>query len=141
MTSDAHRRDECETPRLAQSAQRSVLKLGQRTGGSVFSSRRRHTEFDCDWSSDVWSSDLDDQGRDLHVVEAVEDVVAGQCPQRRDQARRLQSVPGDLLQELRPQGSWLVEEAAEDAMPQARSEEHTSELQSQSNIVCRLLLE
>src|SRR5688572_31419968 len=27
------------------------------------------------------------------------------------------------------------------AMPTARSEEHTSELQSQSNLVCRLLLE
>src|SRR2546430_6672666 len=27
------------------------------------------------------------------------------------------------------------------APPQARSEEHTSELQSQSNLVCRLLLE
>src|SRR5256886_10370788 len=27
------------------------------------------------------------------------------------------------------------------AFPQARSEEHTSELQSQSNLVCRLLLE
>src|SRR2546430_7284366 len=25
----------------------------------VFSSRRRHTRFDCDWSSDVCSSDLD----------------------------------------------------------------------------------
>src|SRR2546430_8458279 len=28
-----------------------------------------------------------------------------------------------------------------DAAPTARSEEHTSELQSQSNLVCRLLLE
>src|SRR2546430_6287025 len=28
-----------------------------------------------------------------------------------------------------------------DATPQGRSEEHTSELQSQSNLVCRLLLE
>src|SRR5205085_8871270 len=27
-----------------------------------FSSRRRHTRFDCDWSSDVWSSDLTDRG-------------------------------------------------------------------------------
>src|SRR2546427_3059738 len=27
-----------------------------------FSSRRRHTRFDCDWSSDVCSSDLDRQG-------------------------------------------------------------------------------
>src|SRR5688572_31388516 len=26
-----------------------------------FSSRRRHTRFDCDWSSDVCSSDLDHQ--------------------------------------------------------------------------------
>src|SRR5579859_2017012 len=30
-----------------------------------FSSRRRHTRFDCDWSSDVCSSDLGDRG-DLH---------------------------------------------------------------------------
>src|SRR5256886_9166093 len=28
-----------------------------------FSSRRRHTRFDCDWSSDVCSSDLTDRGR------------------------------------------------------------------------------
>src|SRR2546430_16911721 len=28
-----------------------------------FSSRRRHTRFDCDWSSDVCSSDLVRQGR------------------------------------------------------------------------------
>src|SRR5688572_32772730 len=28
-----------------------------------FSSRRRHTRFDCDWSSDVCSSDLDRQRR------------------------------------------------------------------------------
>src|SRR5256886_17466599 len=27
-----------------------------------FSSRRRHTRFDCDWSSDVCSSDLETQG-------------------------------------------------------------------------------
>src|SRR5688572_32719774 len=28
-----------------------------------FSSRRRHTRFDCDWSSDVCSSDLAPEGR------------------------------------------------------------------------------
>src|SRR2546430_10453888 len=28
-----------------------------------FSSRRRHTRFDCDWSSDVCSSDLSGEGR------------------------------------------------------------------------------
>src|SRR2546430_6495276 len=32
-----------------------------------FSSRRRHTRFDCDWSSDVCSSDLDRDGRDRRV--------------------------------------------------------------------------
>src|SRR2546430_10233722 len=30
-----------------------------------FSSRRRHTRFDCDWSSDVCSSDLHSRGRGI----------------------------------------------------------------------------
>src|SRR2546430_8806265 len=68
-----------------------------------FSSRRRHTRFDCDWSSDVCSSDLFDRRDPLHGE-----------PGRRSVARRVRL---------------------------ARSEEHTSELQSQSNLVCRLLLE
>src|SRR2546430_13509257 len=34
-----------------------------------------------------------------------------------------------------------LHEGASGGMPQVRSEEHTSELQSQSNLVCRLLLE
>src|SRR2546430_9921624 len=34
----------------------SVLPLS-RVGAFFFSSRRRHTRFDCDWSSDVCSSD------------------------------------------------------------------------------------
>src|SRR2546430_6816601 len=36
-----------------------------------FSSRRRHTRFDCDWSSDVCSSDLDGDcatGSDIQVM-------------------------------------------------------------------------
>src|SRR2546430_17483205 len=33
----------------------------------LFSSRRRHTRFDCDWSSDVCSSDLG--GSDLYVAQ------------------------------------------------------------------------
>src|SRR6266566_5010500 len=37
-------------------------------------------------------------------------------------------------------GGWLVSEAAAEAAV-ARSEEHTSELQSPCNLVCRLLLE
>src|SRR2546430_17525970 len=33
-----------------------------------FSSRRRHTRFDCDWSSDVCSSDLAIRHVDTHVI-------------------------------------------------------------------------
>src|SRR5579859_4710228 len=40
-----------------------------------FSSRRRHTRFDCDWSSDVCSSDLNARGQQrtdsTHVLAAV----------------------------------------------------------------------
>src|SRR3990167_11447687 len=38
-----------------------------------FSSRRRHTRFDCDWSSDVCSSDLysDWEGFGLVIIEAM----------------------------------------------------------------------
>src|SRR2546430_9197461 len=75
-------------------------------GSFFFSSRRRHTRFDCDWSSDVCSSDLSAYIRAL--CSAV------------------------LLPPSRGSTSDLSH---------GRSEEHTSELQSQSNLVCRLLLE
>src|SRR2546430_5771074 len=71
-----------------------------------FSSRRRHTRFDCDWSSDVCSSDLLTWER-AAVVDGTDRLPA------------------------------LIAAHGEDI----RSEEHTSELQSQSNLVCRLLLE
>src|SRR2546430_5945501 len=82
-----------------------------RNGGLnfFFSSRRRHTRFDCDWSSDVCSSDLSAQPgasgttRLTHQLECIDENI-----------------------------NFLAER---------RSEEHTSELQSQSNLVCRLLLE
>src|SRR2546427_8169770 len=34
-----------------------------------FSSRRRHTRFDCDWSSDVCSSDLDAVVKEFDAVQ------------------------------------------------------------------------
>src|SRR5688572_32721099 len=71
-----------------------------------FSSRRRHTRFDCDWSSDVCSSDL---------------------PASASNGRGWPSC-------------WRAGSSAH-RQPKTRSEEHTSELQSQSNLVCRLLLE
>src|SRR2546430_6321051 len=79
-----------------------------------FSSRRRHTRFDCDWSSDVCSSDL---GVGVVAIAGEDDVLL---------AQRGEDAAGDRL---------LSDVDVE------RSEEHTSELQSQSNLVCRLLLE
>src|SRR2546430_10688437 len=88
-----------------------------------FSSRRRHTRFDCDWSSDVCSSDLLRQGE--HQGD-----------------RAAQARPRDEGHVTpRPQPIALPQAAAQPARAVARSEEHTSELQSQSNLVCRLLLE
>src|SRR2546430_13556356 len=83
-----------------------------------FSSRRRHTRFDCDWSSDVCSSDL---------AQAAAGAAQAAC----QDVSRSQLLPnlcgGHLLVPVREHSR--------------RSEEHTSELQSQSNLVCRLLLE
>src|SRR2546430_17310868 len=44
-----------------------------------------------------------------------------------------------LRYDTTPQETWILKDICFEAKP--RSEEHTSELQSQSNIVCRLLLE
>src|SRR2546427_11182933 len=51
------------------SGKSGVLWRGGDSGGRrfFFSSRRRHTRFDCDWSSDVCSSDLD-QGRSTALL-------------------------------------------------------------------------
>src|SRR5436309_10409060 len=77
-----------------------------------FSSRRRHTRFSRDWSSDVCSSDL----------------------WRRITTRRWW-----------PSARWCapVRTTTPRSWPvwPRRSEEHTSELQSRENLVCRLLLE
>src|SRR2546430_9725445 len=78
-----------------------------------FSSRRRHTRFDCDWSSDVCSSDLETLLGDTAVAVNPTD--------KRHRA--------------------FVGKVARLPIIDLRSEEHTSELQSQSNLVCRLLLE
>src|SRR2546430_13702910 len=160
-----------------------------------FSSRRRHTRFDCDWSSDVCSSDLRQVHADLASCGIDADAVpAAQQPDRPADCRlgadvsnnkavtaageapvgdqghlRSQASSGDgarraehlghagrpawaLLAddhhvarahptgENRPGGALLALEHAR-RPHEARSEEHTSELQSQSNLVCRLLLE
>src|SRR2546427_7891015 len=85
-----------------------------------FSSRRRHTRFDCDWSSDVCSSDLSLRGGPCSVSLALGCAGFG---------RRVQCERGLNCKSCHWQLFFI------------QSEEHTSELQSQSNLVCRLLLE
>src|SRR5688572_31109238 len=85
-----------------------------------FSSRRRHTRFDCDWSSDVCSSDLRWEGRR-----------SSQQPIHNQEVKKEPSA----------RSSTDRHAASSSGRDGGRSEEHTSELQSQSNLVCRLLLE
>src|SRR2546430_13205964 len=80
-----------------------------------FSSRRRHTRFDCDWSSDVCSSDL------FQMKATDWGTVIGRAGLR---------LGYKSVGVMGLQNAFVL-----------RSEEHTSELQSQSNLVCRLLLE
>src|SRR2546430_6034962 len=55
--------------------------------------------------------------------------------------RMSDSTPGAILQPQPPPCEKEVSLISVVAFMTARSEEHTSELQSQSNLVCRLLLE
>src|SRR5688572_31765956 len=91
-----------------------------------FSSRRRHTRFDCDWSSDVCSSDL------LLRVRTGLPKPAPSFPW--PPTRPAESPDG-----IRCPGPARIRRGP--SRHGRRSEEHTSELQSQSNLVCRLLLE
>src|SRR2546430_11697026 len=68
-----------------------------------FSSRRRHTRFDCDWSSDVCSSDLDAEQAvraGLALIEAVANLQTGRDPlQIRVGVATGVAVVGDLVGE------------------------------------------
>src|SRR5438034_3872182 len=85
-----------------------------------FSSRRRHTRSLCDWSSDVCSSDLCSSTR------------WSSGPGRTGVSAPCVIVSTELTPPIVGTGS---------AGSYSRSEEHTSELQSHSDLVCRLLLE
>src|SRR2546430_4699514 len=109
---------------------RATTAGGQLCMCFFFSSRRRHTIFDCDWSSDVCSSDLSPL--------SVPKMFSSSCLTR--------SLPQSFDPEKNSSASSMIGRgfatrhlAVLDL--RRRSEEHTSELQSQSNLVCRLLLE
>src|SRR5437764_6113581 len=89
-----------------------------------FSSRRRHTRYIGDWSSDVCSSDLDTENT-RRQAETRHDAETLRHRGHRGHGGKLLGFSKHLP--LCP--------------PCARSEEHTSELQSPMYLVCRLLLE
>src|SRR2546430_4990367 len=70
-----------------------------------FSSRRRHTRFDCDWSSDVCSSDLGLDGFHAHC-DAPQ--TAGLLPE--------QSHPDQILRGVRPNSPPLLADICDDTL-------------------------
>src|SRR5262249_59318314 len=96
-----------------------------------FSSRRRHTRLVSDWSSDVCSSDLTHPYSAGALVSTVDDLARWQAALDKD---------GLLSSESRKR-MWTPVTLPDGTPTRYRSEEHTSELQSLTNLVCRLLLE
>src|SRR5438309_8102167 len=88
-----------------------------------FSSRRRHTRWNCDWSSDVCSSDLSTAA------------IWTSATLTQSRSKALSTIASSALGRAGPSYALIGSTAAQ------RSEEHTSELQSQFHLVCRLLLE
>src|SRR5690625_6786516 len=104
--------------------------------GFFFSSRRRHTRWPRDWSSDVCSSDLTDGlGLDKVGIETDEKGFIPVNDELRTQVNNIYAI-GDVVG-----GAMLAHKASDEAVMVVRSEEHTSELQSRGQLVCRLLLE
>src|SRR3989440_9038850 len=97
-----------------------------------FSSRRRHTRSDRDWSSDVCSSDL---------------MPTPRAPCERSWTTSEPPATQACASTRGGSTGWTCRQATGRYRPSAgrkrssRSEEHTSELQSRSDLVCRLLLE
>ena len=122
-----------------------------------FSSRRRHTRLQGDWSSDVCSSDLPPRAQQkLGAASGLRPSAAPtSCTAK---AGRCFGAPPLCSPPLVHSKSWALLRGSAPLQPPphaqqklgaasglrpsaARSEEHTSELQSPCNLVCRLLLE
>src|SRR2546430_14580511 len=61
-----------------------------------FSSRRRHTRFDCDWSSDVCSSDLGAKIVELAIEQALARLSKGKKVERK-KSSGIATLPGKLV--------------------------------------------
>src|SRR5690606_39818871 len=83
------------------------------------------------------------RSRDLGEVAFAEEREKLHLPALRDRERRLRAGPDDLagLDVAREHEARGRGDDVELGVAGARSEEHTSELQSRENLVCRLLLE
>src|SRR5690606_39730801 len=98
-----------------------------------FSSRRRHTIFSRDWSSDVCSSDLGFLQCYISVQSPHLHRILCQC--------LAQTIPLQLVCLFFVVFLIVIVLFVQLIYENIRSEEHTSELQSRENLVCRLLLE
>src|SRR2546427_8010257 len=87
--------------------------------------------------------DVRGPGRRQLLVELLQGVVSGPCAETPDFAARIRlaGCPARRAFARRIEAEGVVGDAARAQRKAFRSEEHTSELQSQSNLVCRLLLE
>src|SRR2546426_4099307 len=111
-----------------------------------FSSRRRHTRLQGDWSSDVCSSDLPKRattGAPTPVAMCITPVSPETTTRERASRAPVswsENSPAALAA-APPATSCCASPRSSGPPTTTRSEEHTSELQSPCNLVCRLLLE
>src|SRR5690606_41009038 len=98
-----------------------------------FSSRRRHTRFSRDWSSDVCSSDLYGVPK-FHDAREPCSFLISDGRQNIAVLTDIGRICDNIKKAIKIADVLLLES-------NFRSEEHTSELQSRENLVCRLLLE
>src|SRR5205085_8690417 len=87
------------------------------------SSRRRHTRFDCDWSSDVCSSDLfppDDRHGMPGFTRVLSHVLDAYRSRRKEVQAASDEVRNVINSQLQPQGTRAIEK---EALYRARSEE------------------
>src|SRR5438309_4632911 len=114
------------------------VKVQIRKNGFFFSNRRRHTRWNCDWSSDVCSSDLAECSADNHQ-QSEQEQRDGKRSNRQGSANLFtKQIRNHERQEFHGMPTPC---GASTKLPFSRSEEHTSELQSQFHLVCRLLRE
>src|SRR3990167_5450518 len=114
-----------------------------------FSSRRRHTRFDCDWSSDVCSSDLSPLPRrqlkarerfHVHVhgeqVDAGVGAVAGDVIEEVARSGPLAQEPPEAVGEHRQHGVDLVPADAALELPKSETGRHDAGIVAQCDALC-----